>query len=98
MRIESAHDNAVKVTWDSPSKNPDKIELYRVFWRVKGSKHTEKNDTKSTSVIIAGLKENEAYELVVKAGNRDGTSALTEPLGFTLSDRYVFSSTTSKLH
>lgn len=65
-----------------------------MFWRPRGSKQADKNDTKTTSLVIAGLKENALYELVVKAGNRDGTSTLTEPISFTLSDKYIISAST----
>lgn len=57
-------------------------------------KQTDKNDTRLTWLNLAGLKENVPYELVVKAGNRDGTSTLTEPLSFTLSDKYIISAST----
>ena len=70
------------------------MPLQRVFWRTQGSKQVNKNDTRATSLIIPGLKENIRYELVIKAGNRDGTSTLTEPLSFTLSDKYIISSST----
>lgn len=66
----------------------------RVFWRPKGSKVTQKNDTRTMWLVISGLKENVPYELVIKAGNRDGTSTLTEPVSFTLSDKYIISSST----
>ena len=45
-------------------------------------------------LVISGLKENIQYELVIKAGNRDGTSTLTDPLSFTLSDKYIISAST----
>lgn len=94
VRIQLEKDNSVKVLWDSPAKNPDTVELYRVFWRLQGVKQTDKNDTRLTWLNLVGLKENLPYELVVKAGNRDGTSTLTEPLVFTLSDKYIISTST----
>lgn len=114
IRFELEKDNSIKVLWDPPIKNPEKVELYRynenililpcitlifitgfrVFWRLQGFKQAEKNDTKRNWLTIAGLKENVPYELVVKAGNRDGTSTLTEPLIFTLSDKYIISAST----
>lgn len=66
----------------------------RVFWRIQGLKQTDKNDTRKTWLTLTGFKENMPYELVVKAGNRDGTSTLTEPLSFTLSDKYIISAST----
>lgn len=66
----------------------------RVFWRVQGVKQTDKNDTRQTWISITGLEENAPYELVVKAGNRDGTSTLTQPVSFTLSDKYIISAST----
>ena len=29
VRIELEKDNSIKVMWDEPLKNPDKVELYR---------------------------------------------------------------------
>lgn len=66
----------------------------RVFWRVQGVKQTDKNDTRKTWISITGLEENAPYELVIKAGNRDGTSTLTQPISFTLSDKYIISAST----
>jgi len=66
----------------------------RVFWRAQGAKKSDKNDTTDSSLRIVGLLENVAYELVVKAGNHEGTSKLTEPLSFTLSDKYIISAST----
>lgn len=94
VRIELEKDNSIKVLWDPPIKNPDTVELYRVFWRIQGLKQTDKNDTRKTWLTLTGFKENMPYELVVKAGNRDGTSTLTEPLSFTLSDKYIISAST----
>ena len=59
-------------------------------------KLSDKNDTKATSLRIVGLKENTPYELVVKSGNYDGTSKLTEPISFTLSDKYIISASTRR--
>jgi len=70
----------------------------RVFWRAQGAKKSDKNDTTDSSLRIVGLLENVAYELVVKAGNHEGTSKLTEPLSFTLSDKYIISASTRHIH
>lgn len=61
---------------------------------MQGVKQPDKNDTRKTWLTLSGLKENAPYELVIKAGNRDGTSTLTEPLTFTLSDKYIISAST----
>jgi len=96
VRIQLQEDNSIVVVWDAPLTNPDKVELYRVFWRPRGMKLSDKNDTKATSLRIVGLKENTPYELVVKSGNYDGTSKLTEPISFTLSDKYIISASTRR--
>ena len=66
----------------------------RVFWRPQGSKQAFKNDTRSSSLFIVGLKEGIPYELVIKAGNHYGTSTFTDPVVFTLNDKYIISAST----
>jgi hypothetical protein len=77
------------VTWELPSKNPQSVELYRVFWRPVGAQETNKTDTVARRVSLAGLTPGTAYELVVKAGNSNGTSQLTPPLKFVTADKYI---------
>ena len=74
------------------SKESDaKPILCRVFWRQIGSRTAIKNDTKSTSLRITGLKDGSTYECVIKAGNHLGTSTLTEAVRFTTGDKYITS-------
>ena len=68
----------------------------RVFWKPQGSNDASKNDTEVTQLSISGLKENVPYQLVIKSGSHFGTSMLTDPVLFTLSDKYVISSSTSQ--
>lgn len=68
----------------------------RVFWKPRDTKVSDKNDTSATSLRIVGLKENTPYELVIKSGNYDGTSKLTDPVFFTLSDKYIISASTRR--
>ncbi|XP_034250543.1 Ig-like and fibronectin type-III domain-containing protein 1 [Thrips palmi] len=94
VQVEPIDSHSVRVKWEPPVKNPHTVEVYRVFFRQQaaGSKAL-KNDTKATSVILTGLKENADYECVVKAGNHLGTSTLTEPIVFnTASDKYITTS------
>lgn len=90
----------LQVSYVYVSFNPNVIEIHvravsnRVFWRVQGLRKTNKNDTKQTWLTISGLEENAPYELVIKAGNRDGTSTLTQTTSFTLSDKYIISAST----
>ena len=77
------------VLWDAPSKNPGSVELYRVFWRPVGEKGTNKTDTVARRIVLEDLQPGTTYELVVKAGNSNGTSQLTPPLKFVTADKYV---------
>uniref|UniRef100_T1HB70 Uncharacterized protein n=1 Tax=Rhodnius prolixus TaxID=13249 RepID=T1HB70_RHOPR len=92
VRVERINDHSVLVRWDPPVKNPHTVEMYRVFWRQAGSKTpATKNDSKTTSLKITGLKSGVSYECVVKAGNSRGTSTLTEPVKFTTDEKYITS-------
>lgn len=91
ISVDVLDTHSVNVHWTPPVKNPHTVEVYRVFWRPKGSRNTTKNDTKTTNLIISGLKEGVTYECVVKAGNHLGTSTLTDPTEFITGDKYVTS-------
>ncbi|KDR18237.1 Ig-like and fibronectin type-III domain-containing protein 1 [Zootermopsis nevadensis] len=91
VHIELVDAKSVRVRWDPPVKNPNTVEIYRVFWRQLGSRSATKNDTKATSLRITGLKDGSTYECVIKAGNHLGTSTLTEPVRFTIGDKYITS-------
>ena len=80
------------VYWDMPTKNPETVDLYRVFWRRVGSRTANKTDTISRKVVLTGLSPGVAYEVVVKAGNSNGTSQLTTPITFIPADQYIIAS------
>lgn len=77
--------------WDKPVKNPSTVEMYRVFWRQENAKTALKNDTTDTKLVINELKDGTTYELVIKAGNHLGTSTLTDPVRFTMGDKFITS-------
>ena len=77
------------VQWQAPTKNPQTVELYRVFWRPVGQQETNKSDTVARRLLLTGLRPGTTYELVVKAGNSNGTSQLTAPLKFITADKYI---------
>ena len=79
--------DSATVHWDIPDKNPDAVELYRVYWRPQGSKETMNNDTTDTKLELKNLIGGTVYELVVKAGNSQGTSHLTAPIRFATGDQ-----------
>lgn len=93
MRVEIMNGHSVKVLWDPPIKTPLTAEKYRVFWRMvdSGNKTSWKNDTSELFVRIGLLKDGATYECVVKAGNHRGTSTLTEPVRFTVGDKFITS-------
>merc|ERR1719495_37877 len=82
------------VHWDAPVKNPESVELYRVFWRPVGARETLKNDTLGRELKIGNLVGGTTYELVVKAGNSNGTSHLTAPLRFATGDEVIIETST----
>jgi len=85
---------AATVHWDAPDKNPDRVELYRVYWRPIGAKETLSNDTTDTQMRLSALTGGTTYELVVKAGNANGTSHLTAPLMFATGDEVIITTST----
>eukprot|EP00102_Acyrthosiphon_pisum_P023276 XP_016660486.1 PREDICTED: Ig-like and fibronectin type-III domain-containing protein 2 [Acyrthosiphon pisum] len=92
VRLENVDTHTITVKWDPPAKNPQTVEVYRVFWRRVGNNSPpEKNDTKETSMKISGLKDDLTYELVLKAGNSRGMSTLTEPIRFSTAEKDVTS-------
>lgn len=90
--IKSEGTTSALVSWEPPVKNPDMVELYRVFWRPMGNRTALKNDTSNTTMVIKGLQEGKMYEIAVKAGNARGTSVLTPTVNFTHHADYVTSS------
>ena len=48
-----------------------------------------KVDTSRTKITIENLDPGVPYELVIKAGNANGTSQLTQPLKFITADEYI---------
>lgn len=93
VRVELLDAHSVKILWDPPLKNPQTVEMYRVFWRMVDSenKPSQKSDTPETFVKIGKLKDGATYECVIKAGNHRGTSTLTEPIKFTMGDKFIIS-------
>ena len=52
----------------------------RVYWRAPDDKISARNDTRSTSLRIDGLRAGVEYECAVKSGNHYGSSQLTTPV------------------
>ena len=59
------------------------------MWRAVNSVRALKVDTSRTKITIENLDPNVPYELVIKAGNANGTSQLTQPLKFITADEYI---------
>ena len=55
----------------------------------------QKVDTSRTRITIENLDPGKAYELVIKAGNANGTSQLTQPLTFVTADKYIIETSRS---
>jgi len=55
-------------------------------------------DTPETTVILKGLRPDAGYEIVIKAGNENGTSQLTSPVQFfTTTNNYYVETTEGSL-
>jgi len=70
------------VTWEEPTKNPEAVKVYRVFWRPVGAKGSNRSDIALNKLILHDLESGVSYEVVAKAGNGNGTSQLTKPVIF----------------
>ncbi|KAG8229762.1 hypothetical protein J437_LFUL007060 [Ladona fulva] len=97
VRANILSSHSVLVSWEPPVKNPNTVEMYRVFWRQVGSRVATKNDTKETSITVNTLKDGTWYEFVVKAGNHLGTSTLTDPVRLFVGDKYITSAASSNV-
>ena len=49
----------------------------------------QKLDTEETTVTLKNLTPSVEYELVVKAGNSNGTSVLSPPITFVVADKFI---------
>ena len=96
IRVTPTSGTSAIVKWDPPVKNPEVVELYRILWRAVNSVRALKVDTSRTKITIENLKPGIAYELVIKAGNANGTSQLTQPLKFITADEYIIETQRSK--
>lgn len=96
IRVQPINKSSALVSWDAPEKNSKAVELYRVFWRPLGAKGANKTDTTDTKLMLDNLASGTTYELVVKAGNSNGTSVLTSPLKFITADEYIIATTAQK--
>ena len=96
IKVRPINKSSAIVTWEAPEKNSGTVELYRVFWRPLGAKGANKTDTTDTKLMLDNLNSGTTYELVVKAGNSNGTSVLTSPLKFITADEYIIATTAQK--
>ena len=80
IRVTPTSATSAIARWDIPNKNPQVVDLYRILWRPMGSGKAYKVDTSQTYYTIENLLPGVEYELVIKAGNANGTSQLTPPL------------------
>ena len=95
IRVTPTSATAAIAAWDPPKKNPGMVELYRILWRQEGSVRAHKVDTSRTKITIEHLTPGVPYELVIKAGNANGTSQLTPPLKFITADEYIIETSRS---
>jgi len=84
LKVVAIDESSAVVTWDKPAKNPEDVEVYRVFWRPVGAKGSNKSDIVDNKITLHDLESDVDYEVVVKAGNGNGTSQLTKPVFFGL--------------
>ena len=92
VKVRPIDAHSALVFWEAPEKNPHAVDLYRVFWRPVGAKGANKSDTINRKLVLTGLESGTSYEVVVKAGNSNGTSQLTQPLKFITADQFIIAS------
>ena len=92
VKVRPIDAHSALVFWEVPEKNPEAVDLYRVFWRPVGAKGANKSDTITRKLVLTGLTSGTNYEVVVKAGNSNGTSQLTQPLKFITADQFIIAS------
>ena len=68
-----------------------------VIFILFSSRLAKKIDTSETTINLEELIPGVTYELVVKAGNANGTSQLTPPIKFVTADKYIIESKGNKL-
>jgi hypothetical protein len=56
-----------------------------------------KIDTEKNEIILENLRPGLKYELVIKAGNSNGTSQLSPPLQFVTADNFFIEAQTGKI-
>lgn len=97
LAVKMVSNSEVLIKWDLPKKNAHKVEGYRIYWHEvdpnveHSTSYTAINgngmhrvDTREMSIRIRDLRPNVVYELMIKAGNQNGSSILTEPITFQL--------------
>ncbi|XP_037079709.1 Ig-like and fibronectin type-III domain-containing protein 1 isoform X2 [Pollicipes pollicipes] len=83
VRVEAINSSDVRVLWNPPVKNTDKVELYRLTWRLQGQPTSGHVDTRSTWYRLSGLQPGSLYHVTVKAANHYGSSLQSRMLNFT---------------
>jgi hypothetical protein len=80
--IETGQQNSepLILEWDPPTKNPQLVQYYRIFWRPFGSRELSRTVTNLTWIKLNDLNMNKQYEFVVKAANQAGSSVYSDPL------------------
>ena len=61
---------SVKLYWDPPKRNPEAVEEYVVYKKIKGGEWEEGGRTEKTKLLVKGLKSNSNYEFQVIATNK----------------------------
>ena len=59
----------ILVTWDKPTKHPEVVQWYKIFWRVVGSMDANKNETDKLEFRFPADND-KIYEILVKVGTR----------------------------
>ena len=82
LKVKISGPSQAIVFWKQPIKNPESVQLYRVYWRPLSEESVKKVNSFQRSLHLNGLVIGSSYEVAVKAANGKGTSQLTEPLIF----------------
>ncbi|XP_022644548.1 Ig-like and fibronectin type-III domain-containing protein 1 isoform X2 [Varroa destructor] len=69
----------IVVTWEPPTKHPEVVQWYKIFWRHVGSMDANKNETDKREFRFPA-DDDKIYEILVKAGNHYGMSQPADAL------------------
>ena len=96
LSVKALGPSEALVFWNLPIKNPEAVEIYRVYWRPVSDETVKSVNRMQRNLHLKNLVAGASYEVAVKAANGNGSSQLTEPLVFKFTGSTFIPTSTSK--